>query len=335
LLRISAAAVVLVATIAFFVFSPRQHGTDVPEVAPGLTVTTSLDETTVANPAADRKYERQRRQAEVHAADVSGRLLEALLLRRGLGDVYELVAPKVLGGTSREEWAAGRHLPLPARPDAQPAGHVVAFSGPRSAGIVSAYSAPSVAQDYLYAVRVEEVDGHCWSLRQDDALGSRLLELGFQDGWQPHWMGLDPARASAEPSHEVEETARCARALPYGSEWHESLFDDDVHHFVVRHDGTVAGHVVIDLDGAIGGIYDMGVLESARRRGLGRALVLAALARARDAGCVSVTLNATSEGESLYRSVGFESLWLGMTWWLFPQPEEPIHLWRRTCVPGP
>jgi hypothetical protein len=51
-------------------------------------------------------------------------------------------------------------LPLPARPDAQPAGHVVAFSGPRSAGIVSAYSAPSVAQDYLYAVRVEEVDGH-------------------------------------------------------------------------------------------------------------------------------------------------------------------------------
>ena len=74
------------------------------------------------------------------------------------------------------------------------------------------------------------------------------------------------------------------------------------------------------VDGAVAGIYDMGVLSSARRRGLGRALTLAAVARAREAGCASVTLNATGEGEALYRSVGFESLGLGMTWWLFPRP---------------
>ena len=70
----------------------------------------------------------------------------------------------------------------------------------------------------------------------------------------------------------------------------------------------------------IGGIYDMGVLPDARRRGFGRALTLAALARARTLGCTSVTLNATGAGEPLYRSVGFESLGLGMTWWLFPRP---------------
>jgi len=50
----------------------------------------------------------------------------------------------------------------------------------------------------------------------------------------------------------------------------------------------------------------------------GEALTIAALARARDLGCAGVTLNATAEGELLYRSVGFHSLGLGMTWWLFP-----------------
>jgi ribosomal protein S18 acetylase RimI-like enzyme len=61
----------------------------------------------------------------------------------------------------------------------------------------------------------------------------------------------------------------------------------------------------------------MGVLPRARRRGYGRALTLAALARARQAGCTSVTLNATAEVELLYCSVGFRSFGHGMTWWLF------------------
>jgi ribosomal protein S18 acetylase RimI-like enzyme len=76
---------------------------------------------------------------------------------------------------------------------------------------------------------------------------------------------------------------------------------------------------VLNVDGDSAGLYDMGVLPRARRRGYGRALTLAALAHARDLGCASVTLNATAEGELLYRSVGFSSLGLGMTWWLFPR----------------
>jgi ribosomal protein S18 acetylase RimI-like enzyme len=151
------------------------------------------------------------------------------------------------------------------------------------------------------------------------ALGRRLQELGFQDGWHPHWMWLDPRRGAGEPEHEVEETTRCSRELPYASAEHESVLGGDVHHFVVRDGAAVAGHVVLDVSGTVAGIYDMGVQPSARRRGLGRALTLAALARARAAGCASVTLNATGEGEQLYRSVGFESLGLGMTWWLFPR----------------
>ena len=156
LLRISIALMVVVATVAFFVFSPRHHGTGVPEVSSG-----PVDTTTLVGPdgSSDPDYERLRGEAELHAADVSGRLLTALLTRRDLGAMYSLVAPRLLGGTTRAEWISGKHLPLKARPGAEPAGKIVAFSGPRSAGIVSAYSAGFGEPNHLYAVRVELVDG--------------------------------------------------------------------------------------------------------------------------------------------------------------------------------
>ena len=81
----------------------------------------------------------------------------------------------------------------------------------------------------------------CWSLLPDEALGRRLLQLGFQDGWQPHWMGLDPRRAEREPEREVEETTHCSRELPYASAEHESVLGGDVHHFVVRDERRSTG----------------------------------------------------------------------------------------------
>jgi ribosomal protein S18 acetylase RimI-like enzyme len=163
----------------------------------------------------------------------------------------------------------------------------------------------------------------CWALRPDDALGARLAELGFQDGWQPHWMGWDAHRRIEQPAYEIEETTACARDLPYASEAHELAIGGDVHHFVVRQETRIAGHVVLNVDGPTGGIYDMGVSAQFRRRGLARALTLAALERARREGCATVTLNATGEGEPVYRSAGFVSLGLGMTWWLFPTVRGP------------
>lgn len=157
----------------------------------------------------------------------------------------------------------------------------------------------------------------CWALEPDDELGARLTALGFQDGWQPHWMGIDPRELREEPAHAVAESSECSRELPYGSDAHANA-GGDVHHFVAHEDATLVGHTVLNIDGESAGLYDMGVLPDARRRGYGRALTIAALARARDLGCASVTLNATAEGELLYRSVGFRSLGLGMTWWLFP-----------------
>ena len=158
----------------------------------------------------------------------------------------------------------------------------------------------------------------CWALEPDDELGARLAALGFRDGWQPHWMGIDPREPQAKPAHPVEECSECSRELPYWSEAHERS-ESGLHHLVARAGEVPVGHTVLNVDGDSAGLYDMGVLPRVRRRGYGRALTLAALARARELGCASVTLNATAEGELLYRSVGFRSLGLGMTWWLFPR----------------
>ena len=182
---------------------------------------------------------------------------------------------------------------------------------------------PDADADLAEAVRLAREAGvrevGCWSLEPDDALGARLSALGFQDGWQPHWLGSELTQPPARPAHDVEEAPVCSPELPYWSELHERPADG-VHHLVVREGSTIAGHAVVNVEGDSGGLYDMGVLASARRRGYGRSLTLAALARARLAGCTGVTLNATHEGELLYRAVGFTSLGHGMTWWLFPRP---------------
>ena len=159
LLRVSITVIVLTATVAFFVFSPQHHGTGVPTVSPGPVDMTPLGDATTTTTAADPDYERLRGEAETHASDVSRRLLTALLAHRGLAEAYTLVGSKLLGGTTRAEWIAGKHLPLKTRPGAGPAGRAVAYSGPSSAGIVNAYSAASGGPNYLYAVRVELVDG--------------------------------------------------------------------------------------------------------------------------------------------------------------------------------
>jgi hypothetical protein len=59
----------------------------------------------------------------------------------------------------------------------------------------------------------------------------------------------------------------------------------------------------------------MGVVPQERRRGIGRALTLAACRVAAERGCTHAILNATDEGERLYRAVGFEALGWGQTWW--------------------
>jgi ribosomal protein S18 acetylase RimI-like enzyme len=194
---------------------------------------------------------------------------------------------------------------------------VTVFIGPADAILAFPESAAELATAVELARGAREIS--CWALGPDDELGRRLASLGFQDGWSPHWMGVDPRGGHDEPPHGVDESTTCEPRLPYASEHHRSVLGGDVRHFLVRDGSDIVGHAVLNVDRATGGIYDTGVAPQARRRGLGRALTLAALSVAAGAGCTSVTLNATAEGELLYRSVGFESLGHGMTWWLLPR----------------
>ena len=122
----------------------------------------------------------------------------------------------------------------------------------------------------------------------------------------------------------ADESLDCGDGLPYASAAHRAAVrEPGVHHFVVRDGGAVVGHAVLNVAGTTAGVYDMGVGLEHRRRGHGLALTRAAVARAGQLGCSSVTLNATGDGEPMYRRAGFASLGLGMTWWMFPDAARP------------
>jgi GNAT superfamily N-acetyltransferase len=155
-----------------------------------------------------------------------------------------------------------------------------------------------------------------------DRPAEQLLARGFEWGWQPHWMAIDLARlplADEDPRVSVVEAVpeydgygaallALARARPRRS-WHA----------VARVDGAYAGHAWAHVIGGrfgSAGIYDVDVLPDHRRQGLGRALTLAVCRAATTAGARMATLNATGEGELLYRALGARSLGHGQTWWL-------------------
>jgi GNAT superfamily N-acetyltransferase len=169
------------------------------------------------------------------------------------------------------------------------------------------------------AVRLGLRSMSCWSLAEDRTLGALLAARGFEWGWQPHWMALDLADLpDEEPAHAVMPApGDHPPGLPYAGT--RPSPPAARHLAVVERDRTV-GHVVLNPWRGYAGIYDMGVLPHRRRHGVGRALTIAACRLGRELGCKAAVLNATSEGEPLYRAVGFKSQGLGRTWWLHPGP---------------
>jgi GNAT superfamily N-acetyltransferase len=185
-------------------------------------------------------------------------------------------------------------------------------------------------------------EASCWSLlpTEPDDLGERLLAAGFREGWQAHWMAIEiESRAASAPPDGVEiglaPPTWKATDLPWDGAGVASLrarlagvHPRRVWHLGAWRGGRPVGHAVVNVTtGRLGvaGIYDMGVAEGERRRGIGRALTLAALQLARSQGCAAATLNATPEGELLYREVGFESVGVAQTWWLdLPRPETGV-----------
>ncbi len=173
----------------------------------------------------------------------------------------------------------------------------------------------------------------CWSLtptRPRD-LGARLAARGFEWGWKPHWMGLNLNHLRSDfpvpdnlhiavddeadwevddlPYYSRNETATLralARAHPRRT-WH----------FGAWQDGKIVGHSILYLTTGcrhgVAGIYSVGVVPTARKQGIGRAVTAAACQFARALGCHYALLNAAT---NIYSRLGFVSLGYGQTWWM-------------------
>jgi ribosomal protein S18 acetylase RimI-like enzyme len=174
------------------------------------------------------------------------------------------------------------------------------------------------AIDRIRELRLDNAS--CWSLGPDPKVGTRLVARGFGWGWKPHWMALDLARLPDDPGqHEVVvRHGQIPGEVPYAF---GEIDPPATVHLAVRVDGAIVGHAAVNPWRGVAGIYSMGVSPAHRRRGVGRALTIAAARMAAERGCSHAVLNATDEGELLYRSVGFTSLGWGQTWWYRAGPE--------------
>jgi GNAT superfamily N-acetyltransferase len=175
-------------------------------------------------------------------------------------------------------------------------------------------------------------EASCWSLlpTQPRELDAILRSAGFREGWQAQWMAADlgaPVRMDEPEGVRIDLAPEewATTELPWDGAgiasvrprlttarprrvWHMAAWRDDV----------PVGHAIVNVTtGRLGvaGIYDMGVAAHERRRGIGSALTSAALEIGRTAGCAFATLNATPEGELLYRQLGFRLVGVAQTWW--------------------
>jgi ribosomal protein S18 acetylase RimI-like enzyme len=179
----------------------------------------------------------------------------------------------------------------------------------------------------MAAIRAQDCAGvGYWSLAADDRVGVRLVARGFGWGWRPHWMAIDlgdAERFAAAPDLRFEVVAApgppYAHTLPYAPP--DGVADPPgTFRLGVRLREKVIGQISVKTYAGVAGIYSMGVAPRVRGRGIATELTRAACRLAIEQGCRHAVLNATDDGERVYRRVGFRSLSWGQTWWYVRRP---------------
>jgi ribosomal protein S18 acetylase RimI-like enzyme len=184
-----------------------------------------------------------------------------------------------------------------------------------------------------------------WSMTDRPELTLALLARGFDASFRPWWM----ARSLREPNppgairgvliragtpediRELGETSAIPYLVPEQLVTTRMLALHPerrvVWWLVARDRKGIVGQAIVNLTDEIAGLFNVAVHPRARRRGIGRALTIAAMRIAQEAGATEMGLNATPEGLSLYEGLGFRHIGEGMTW-LMPSR-------RSRLVPDP
>jgi len=164
---------------------------------------------------------------------------------------------------------------------------------------------------------------------EDGDLIDTAERAGLQAAYGMPEMVLD-RRAEESPLAEGTGLRRVASADDAAEYWRVAAasyasigFPPEIFAFYERHDGLTAGNAVAflaDVGGkpagiamtivshGVAGIYWVGATEEVRGHGLGRTVTAAAVNAGFDMGAEIASLQASPMGESLYRKMGFETL---------------------------
>ena len=235
-------------------------------------------------------------------------------------------------------------------------GILAARTGPT--GAIMLPNASDVAPSALTAAigwlrHAGSADVLIWSVTPQRSLDRMLSANGACDHITPHWM-TRPADQPLPDMPASRTTVRlatpddlplmlAARDLPFHSPWQvrstlhlttSPATAADVALVIAIDNGEVVGRGVMSIASSHGlrtaGVYDVSVSPACQRRGIGRRMMCEMLAEAHKRGADLLTLNATPDGERLYRSLGFEDAGDGQTWLLpedtlrFPPHEDRI-----------
>ncbi len=150
-----------------------------------------------------------------------------------------------------------------------------------------------------------------WVHESDEPMRAELERRGYTLDTTTRAMGMD-----------LDDIALPRPQIPLGpADWPEYLRMDGLppdflsaadhaafHLLAARIDGEmVAAALAYDFGGDCG-IYNVGTIEKARRRGLGTALTTAQVYAARARGCRTASLQSTQMAERVYAAVGFRDL---------------------------
>jgi GNAT superfamily N-acetyltransferase len=136
-----------------------------------------------------------------------------------------------------------------------------------------------------------------------------------------------------------EDFLAVGEALGLQPDLAESLFprslfgDEEVQPFVGRLDGRPVGYSLAIASRRAAGVYNVGTLHAARRRGVGTALTWAAVAAGRKLGLDSAVLQSSEMAVSMYEAMGFRTV---TPYVVFRQPDRGQGTFSsrvRSCPP--